>query len=79
MAIFSFQKYPYFVLFYFILFYFILCIHLFLRERERERESECVHTRAGGGAEGKGDRESQAGSTPSTEPDTGLNLASLRS
>ena len=37
------------------------------RERERERERECR-----GGAESKGERESQAGSMFSTEPNSGL-------
>jgi len=35
--------------------------------------------RAGGGEEGEGQRESQADSMLSGEPDTGLNLTTLRS
>ena len=40
-----------------------------LRERER-----ALSTGGEGGAEGMGERESQAGSTLSAEPDIGLNL-----
>ena len=41
----------------------------------------CMHSGVGGEGEGEreGDRESQAGFVPSTEPDTGLNLTTLRS
>ena len=48
---------------------------IFEREREREREKESA---SGGGAERKGDTESQAGSRlwpVSTEPDAGLKPA----
>ena len=49
-----------------------LCIHLREREREREREGA-----TGGGAEGE--RESQADSLLSAEPDAGLDPTTLRS
>ena len=39
-------------------------VEFFVSEREREAEEE-------------GERESQAGSTPSTEPDVGLNLMTV--
>ena len=38
-----------------------------------------IYFLAGGGAKGEGEQESQAGSTPSAEPDTGLNPTTLRS
>ena len=41
------------------------------RERRRGKERGCTHTNWGG-AEREGEREFQAGSTPSTEPDAGL-------
>ena len=49
-----------------------------MREREREgRGGEREKSR--GGAEREGERESQAGSTHSTEPDLGLNPTTRRS
>ena len=55
--------------------YFFFNVYLFTL-RERERESTLVSK---GGTEGEGERESQAGSTLSTEPDMGLNLMTGRS
>ena len=43
------------------------------------REKECTSQWAAVGAEGKGERESQADSRPSTETDMGLELTTLRS
>ena len=45
-----------------------------MRERERERERECMS-----GEQGKGKRESQAGSMLSAEPNLGLNPTTLGS
>ena len=50
-------------------FYFIL---FFFCERDRDSVSR-------GGAEGKGEGESQVGPMPSVEPDTGLDLTTVRS
>ena len=46
-----------------------------------ERECVCVHTRVNGewGIEGEGERESQAGSMPSAEPNVVLNPMIVRS
>jgi len=53
-------------------FFFFKDSLIYLRERENARVRM-----SGGGAEGE--RESQAGSMPSAEPDTGLDLTKLRS
>lgn len=45
--------------------------HFFLRES--------IHAITGGGAEGKGDTESQPGSMLSAQPDAGLDPTTLRS
>ena len=45
----------------------------------RERESTKERRGAGAEAEGEGERENFAGSIPSMEPDTGLNLTTLKS
>ena len=50
---------------------FLKILFIYLTERERAQ--------AGGAEEGEGERESQAGSTPSAEPNTGLDLTTLRS
>ena len=46
----------------------------FIYLSERERESTCI-----GGAEGEGESKSQADSVLSPEPDSELNLTTLRS
>ena len=55
--------------------HFFLCL-LYFRERERERERENAHV-SGGWAEGE--RESQAGSRLSVEPEVGLDPTTLGS
>lgn len=47
---------------------------IYFREREGGRKRE--HKQ--GGADGEGERESQADATPSTEPDVGLDLTTQR-
>lgn len=56
-----------------LLYEFILFIYIFVRERGREQASMA------GKAEGEEERESQADSMLSTEPDLGLDLTTLRS
>jgi len=46
---------------------------------ERESARACAHRSGKGGTKGKGERESQADSTRSTEPNAGLSLRTLRS
>ena len=50
--------------------FFFLSLFFILRQRVCKRVSESVSTRA----EREGERESRAGSTPSEEPDVGLDL-----
>lgn len=63
----------------FILFFKRFC--LFICERKKARQSERAHEWGGGrGAEGEGEKDSQAGSTASAEPNMEvLNLMTPRS
>ena len=47
--------------------FFLTFIYLFILEKEREREGMCV---SGGGSEREGNRELEAGSTPSAQSPT---------
>ena len=51
--------------------FFVSLFFVFLRERSKKERRR--------GAEGEGERETQAGCAPSVEPDTGLHLTTLTS